>query len=121
MPAQTHCLPISIPWQSCGLFKVHLLGSAELALQSMADILQEPYLTATDQGKLLALATEVGEWERFEAQFVMDGRVALRSCAHGTYISCLNGGGGDVVCDRHDPGEWEMFQMVRVVVPECLE
>ena len=100
--------------QGWGHFKVHLLGGNTVALQSLADIPQKPFLTATPDGHLLAKATEIQSWEKFEVVWMEDGYMSLRSCAHGKYVCCLEGGGSRVVCNRDRPAEWEMLKMVVV-------
>jgi hypothetical protein len=73
------------------------------------------YLTAELDGTARVRAVDPNEWERFTIE-VRDVGVAFKS-AHGKYLCALDGGGGDVTCDRpleaQDPatvpGEWEFF------------
>lgn len=56
------------------------------------------WLSALPEGKVLASAPHVREWEWFTVYHLGQGKVALQG-HHGTCIRVVNGGNGGVLCD----------------------
>ena len=69
------------------IWTVERLGGEEIALKTS----QNKYFSSDKDGKIDALAEEVGADQKFIFETQVDGKVAIRSATHGRYV----GGSGD--------------------------
>src|SRR6266536_1458986 len=83
----------------------------QLSLRSHAN---SRYVTAANGGSsaLIATATSVGWWEKFDVVDAGGGYVALRSLANGRFVTAENAGTQPLIANRDSVGAWEKFQLV---------
>ncbi|MFJ5259541.1 glycosyl hydrolase family 95 catalytic domain-containing protein [Streptomyces sp. NPDC088387] len=88
------------------------LPSGTIALRAQAN---NQYVSAAGAGAqpLIANATAVGTWERFERVDLGSGNIALKSGINGKFVSAENAGAAPLIANRDAVGPWETFQVVQ--------
>jgi type 1 glutamine amidotransferase len=68
---------------------------------------------ANGTAPLIANATTVGTWERYDLIDLGAGKVALRSKGNARYVCAENAGAAALIANRTAAGPWETFVLVR--------
>jgi alpha-L-fucosidase 2 len=86
-------------------------GGTGVALRSRANNL---YVSAANAGAsaLIANATAVGAWEKFDLIDLGNGNVALRAQVNGKYVCAEGAGAQNLIANRDAAGSWETFRRV---------
>jgi type 1 glutamine amidotransferase len=73
------------------------------------------YVSADNSGNspLIAKATTVGAWERFDVIDRGSGNIALRARVNAKYVCADNAGAASLIANRTAIGAWETFQLIR--------
>jgi hypothetical protein len=73
------------------------------------------YVSADNSGNspLIAKATTVGVWERFDVIDRGSGNIALRARVNAKYVCADNAGAASLIANRTAIGAWETFQLIR--------
>ncbi len=71
------------------------------------------YVSVEPGGRILVNAPSFAAWERIIVEYVLPGRVALRT-PDGQYFSAAEGGGGNVSASADSIAAWEVFDVIPV-------
>lgn len=73
------------------------------------------YVSASNAGAgaLIANATAIGAWERFDQVDLGGGNIALRARVNGRYVQAADAGAGALVASATAVGSWETFALIR--------
>lgn len=90
-------------------FQIVDLGRGNVALKSYNGY----YVSAsTDEKNIYVDANEIGRRQTFELVRLDNNKVAFKSY-YNNYICAEDGGGGKVVADRTEIGNWESFELIK--------
>lgn len=90
-------------------FQIIDLGRGNIALKSYNGY----YVSAsTDEKNIYVDANEIGRRQTFELIILDNNKVALKTY-YKNYICAEDGGGGKVVADRTEIGDWESFELIK--------
>jgi alpha-L-fucosidase 2 len=86
-------------------------GTGGTALRAQAN---NQFVSAANAGAapLIASATAIGAWERFDIVDLGGGNVALRARVNGMYVCAENAGAQPLIANRAAIGAWETFARV---------
>jgi alpha-L-fucosidase 2 len=86
-------------------------GGGGIALRAQAN---NQFVSAADAGAapLIASATAIGPWERFDIVDLGGGNVALRARVNGMYVCAEAAGAQSLIANRTAVGGWETFARV---------
>ncbi|MGN7309401.1 fascin domain-containing protein [Bacillus subtilis] len=80
----------------------------------MLSHINNKYVTADVNvgGALIAKATTIQQWEKFNRVDLGDGTIALQALANNLYVTCDLNNGGKLVASRNSVGgAWEAFRV----------
>jgi hypothetical protein len=86
-------------------------GGGGTALRALAN---NQFVSAANAGAapLIASATAIGPWERFDIVDLGGGNVALRARVNGMYVCAEGAGAQPLIANRASAGSWETFARV---------
>ena len=94
------------PWEK---FQIVNLKKGYVAIKSSEGY----YLSASDDDESLHFEdTEIEEEQKFKLIELDNKKVALKTY-YDKYVCAVDGGGGKVVADRTNVGEWESFELIK--------
>lgn len=94
------------PWEK---FQIVNLSKGYIAIKSYEGY----YLSASNDEKSISVeATEIKDRQKFKLVELDNNKVALKTY-YDKYVCAEDGGGGSVVADRTNIGEWESFNLIK--------
>ncbi|HZM80996.1 MAG TPA: hypothetical protein VFC19_35180, partial [Candidatus Limnocylindrales bacterium] len=115
LPAGTHTIRIVNKTTSVGIVDaLRIYTTPPPSFTALRARANNQYVMAANAGAspLIAAATAIGPWEKFDLIDVGGGNIALRAQVNGGYVCAENAGASPLIANRTAIGPWETFRLI---------